>query len=738
MPLPLPDLDTRRFADLTDEARAAVPRYAPSWTDHNFSDPGITLLELTSAQTDELMYRLNRITDRDRATLLRLLGFVQTAPIAASGVAAFALNLGAAARTLPAGLRLSAQDPWGKEVDLALSESVRVGICQLAEVRVFDGYVMQDVTHQLASHQSVEALGADPDATRQPALYVGLDVAPEIGEDLHLSLAVPTSLSLRAWSGTTVAADDPTTAWEWFDGSQWQALTAADETDALRRSGRVTLPITQLIPQTVPIQGLQTRSWLRCRLVRGRHDAVPMLAGMTLHSARVLQATHATSRLQFDPTLVIPAGHAPVPGISGPIAIDTGSDGMVTALTMGAPLTTPAIGVFEAGLHGALVGCEIVGRGERRPHQVFTLHAAPVIADSVAAWIARPTAAGLVAESLTFLASLDAAGPHELVALLNPVTGAITVGDGRHGRMLRPDELVVATFARTKAEAGNLPTAAPCRIDVDPDGPNDFLLGAPAGGTANDVAVTLPWGVANGAAQEDLAQTAARAARRLSAHEQLIELLETYSAISLDEIDHATVVSTEVPERALTAADLERIVLETPGQRVARVRVFPELDADLPELRAAGTATVVVLPSLPAASPEPTGSLLRSVRATIEEHRIVGSRIVVVGPTYVEVSVRATLAVNAGSDVATTLSSVRRRINQFLHPLSGGKSGHGWPFGRDVYRADLLALIDGVQGVAHVVTLELLNESGEPTCGNFCVPPTALIRSGSHDVQEAR
>ena len=46
MPLPLPNLDTRRWADLVDEGVALVPRYGGTWTDHNVHDPGITLIEL--------------------------------------------------------------------------------------------------------------------------------------------------------------------------------------------------------------------------------------------------------------------------------------------------------------------------------------------------------------------------------------------------------------------------------------------------------------------------------------------------------------------------------------------------------------------------------------------------------------------------------------------------------------------------------------------------------------------
>jgi hypothetical protein len=73
MPLNLPNLDDRRYEDLVDEARAMIPGLAPEWTDHNPSDPGITLIELFAYLTEMLIFRLNRITDENIRTYLKLL-----------------------------------------------------------------------------------------------------------------------------------------------------------------------------------------------------------------------------------------------------------------------------------------------------------------------------------------------------------------------------------------------------------------------------------------------------------------------------------------------------------------------------------------------------------------------------------------------------------------------------------------------------------------------------------------
>ena len=56
--LPLvPYLDTLRWEDLLAEGRALIPRYAPEWTDHNASDPGIALIQLFAHLSEQLGYR---------------------------------------------------------------------------------------------------------------------------------------------------------------------------------------------------------------------------------------------------------------------------------------------------------------------------------------------------------------------------------------------------------------------------------------------------------------------------------------------------------------------------------------------------------------------------------------------------------------------------------------------------------------------------------------------------------
>lgn len=82
MPLQLPNLDDRTYNDLLEEARSLIPTYAPAWTNHNPSDPGIMLIELFAYLSEMLIYRLNRVTDANLIQFLKLLNGPDWTPTA--------------------------------------------------------------------------------------------------------------------------------------------------------------------------------------------------------------------------------------------------------------------------------------------------------------------------------------------------------------------------------------------------------------------------------------------------------------------------------------------------------------------------------------------------------------------------------------------------------------------------------------------------------------------------------
>jgi predicted phage baseplate assembly protein len=92
MPLPVPNLDDRHFQDIVDEAKKRIPHYSKDWTDHNVSDPGITLIELFAWMTDLLLYRLNKVPDLHFIRFMDMLGIRLQETVAAKARITFWLS----------------------------------------------------------------------------------------------------------------------------------------------------------------------------------------------------------------------------------------------------------------------------------------------------------------------------------------------------------------------------------------------------------------------------------------------------------------------------------------------------------------------------------------------------------------------------------------------------------------------------------------------------------------------
>src|SRR6516165_5231605 len=109
MPLPSPILDDRSYQQLRDELVRRIPVYNQEWTDHNPSDPGITLIELFAFLGENLLYRFNQIPDATKLAFLRLLQLPLRPAAAARALVTLARgDSGAASVLVPLGTQLQA------------------------------------------------------------------------------------------------------------------------------------------------------------------------------------------------------------------------------------------------------------------------------------------------------------------------------------------------------------------------------------------------------------------------------------------------------------------------------------------------------------------------------------------------------------------------------------------------------------------------------------------------------
>lgn len=218
------------------------------------------------------------------------------------------------------------------------------------------------------------------------------------------------------------------------------------------------------------------------------------------------------------------------------------------------------------------------------------------------------------------------------------------------------------------------------------------------------------------------------AARALQAHDSLVKLAERHDALSLDEVPFELIAPTEVPDRAATLLDLERVAFATPETDLRRVRAWAEIDLAQPCARAVGTVSIVVLPNTSDRRPSPTSDELAAVRGQVGVRKTLGTRVRVHAPSYTEVAVHVSIDVADGADSERVIQRVEGAVREFLDPLRGGPLGRGWPFGRDVYRTEFMALVGAVDGVELARTVRLALAGSVPeACSNLCVPAVDLV-----------
>jgi predicted phage baseplate assembly protein len=182
-------------------------------------------------------------------------------------------------------------------------------------------------------------------------------------------------------------------------------------------------------------------------------------------------------------------------------------------------------------------------------------------------------------------------------------------------------------------------------------------------------------------------------------------------------------------ERSLSALDYETLAREA-SPAVAASRVLPATSPN--GLPAAGWITVIVVPQSADPQPQPSFQLRQEVHdflALRAPATVSAAKIAVIGPTYLPVGISAIVVPSDLSQAGTIEKAALLALASFLHPLTGGPDGTGWPFGRGVFISDVAAILEGIPGVDHAEFLELrLNDA--PVGDSVVVPPDRMVVAG--------
>jgi hypothetical protein len=412
VPLPKPSLDTRSFAQLSEESIALLPEVAPLWTDHNVSNAGVTLAELLAWLCEMDLYRLDRITDEAIRGFLRLVGIV---PLPAQ-VAQTVLAIEAAAELeLPAGLQLqTAFAAQSAPVVYQSVDAVLVSAAKLARVIAGDG---ADVTAR-------NAAGDDPylpfgsEASADAALYLGFQAA----------LATPGKrVSLYAWTG------DPA------HDAQLRARLVAEYEEAEKERS-----------ETCPVTLREHPPWWQHYQVRTVWEYFAADASWK-QLADVLDHTRAltlTGSLGF----VVPADHS-----IGGIAVDGSLFGVrCRVVTPGfeCPGRIAKIAINAVHAEHAADSATTLGVSRGRAHERYAVKLAPIVQGSTRLVV---TVGAEVQSDWQEVVHWDLSGPHDRHYRLDTERNAIECGDGRRGIVAAATAKLELSYRTGGDTRGNVP-----------------------------------------------------------------------------------------------------------------------------------------------------------------------------------------------------------------------------------------------------------------------------------------
>ena len=709
MPVTSPRLDDLDYQKIEAMLKARIPVVAPEWTNHNDSDPGITLIQLFAYLSEQVGYRLNRVPEKTYVEFLKLVGIELRASVAASTLMAFFLAKPerATMASLPAGTQIKGNGTDGKplvfETDAGLDIlpaqvaaliTTRGGLTQVNAVGesgptsagvnpalwiaerfsiAWDGKTpkLKDIPTQPV------ALFARPSEATHTTLYIGLAFNPSVaagfkGQRASLNLQVDDdelpSPAISVASGEDAVAivnafgEGPVMAeYDYYRSplagaanGAWEPLPLiADETDGWTRSGTIRFDVPMQIGPIPDGEWSPVETGMDHPLigalktpVEGTPDGVPVSGWIRVRLARPVRT--ALRSLSFN---------------------------------------------MAAASNLKSVASERLGRGNGRVGQVMALGNGNVAADSLRL-VSRDDSAPQPIAAWRQVEDFDDVGPDQAVFALDAESGSILFGDGVHGRPPRASELMIAEFYRHGGgKAGEVATGQLTKASGLPSTVSGCVNVIPARG---------------GRDSETLDDAKRRAPRAFRAR-----------------------------GRAVTCEDFADQACAAPAVRIARAQVvplrrpYPEghliAGVDAPgidfEDEAPGALSVIVVPDRDQPYPMPTMGEMRAVAAHLDAVRLLTAEVYVTTPQYVRLhDLQLVVRAAPGYSLAMLREAIGDRLRARFHVLSGGPDGTGYPFGNLLHHADLVAEVFRVEGVERVEALSCLFDGTTP---DHADPPMA-------------
>ena len=685
MPLNRPILDDRSYEQLRDELVRRIPVYAPEWTDHNPSDPGIAFIEIFSFLAENLLYRFNQIPDATYLEFLRLLR-IPPRPAEASRALAIMSAKESAVAKAPNGVVCKAGD-----VAFETLTEVRVlPVTCFAVSKAAEARPLPESEEGIYFKQAYESIGLDSPDDAAPYRSEATPVEdPEVPVDFDKSVDSTLWVAVLAEDADTVEKARKDLA-EHEDAPLLLnigfvpeiRLESLEEIDAPLFEKLFRCPGEGTVRDFTPVQwtistGNFKNEEPEYRPLAVEHDTTEGLTREGVVRLRLPADLAETGDFSIDDPDKIGAGNLP------PRLDDEDLEKRIVfwlrafhlpekqSDTDDDEVDPEAIGFGKVLFVGANAAqlvqttkakAEFLGTGDGQPNQEYSLVNKNAVSGSLVLEVEETEGWRAWTETDGFHAS----GESDRHYVLDAEAGRVRFGNGLQGYAPQIGQRIrVKGYRYGGGAQGNVAAGAISKIT----------------GVAS-VKVTNPMAAYGGKDAESIESALDRIPGELRRR-----------------------------DRAVTVGDFRELALMTPGADIGRAECLPLYHPERPKTDSAGVVSVFVWPSQDPDRPDapvPDKNQLRSVCQWLDARRLVTTECYVLPPKYRKIAVAVGLKAKPGYGIDAVRHWVELVLRQYLAPLPPyGPEGEGWPLGRRVHGPELEAAALQVEGVEYLVELKV-------------------------------
>ncbi len=624
------NLNDKTYEEMIAEALLTIPLYSDEWTNYNPSDPGITILENLTAFQNLQQSDINRITPEIQKKLLKLAGF-QAEKGRCARVLLAAENLEEPLK-LPANQKFMLGDlcfETGRSLELKPYHMT--GVWGRRDDRWHDCSYLLDQEIRVPAYIFGEKPG------RGDSLWFTMDGLPGPGEEMIFSVTVADRYNRNPFmkKGNNTFAD---IKWECFTEAGFVEMKVKDYTGCFLISGevRMRLPASPAVPcMEAPDNGFV----IRATLERAEYDVRPKLTAVTGFLFEVWQKETMAACYTF---------HR-VSSVS--LLGDLLEEGYITVFCKEGKGSSykryfPAYGgegngryyrerIEEDHTHTWQFDRKAYGYGPEKvknavkvvaykeemmrqyylgtvlgyDNQTMKLPKEHIVADSFCI-IARRT--GEDGEDIYDFVRPSRYEPEDLTYYLYENEGKIVIEDA--GDFIGAD-LYIGTLSVTRGKAGNIRA-------------NNRLKGL---GLPSYIEFYNPGEGTGGAFRE-----------------------------TLEEVKERFVQDLKKPYTAVTAADYERLVMETPELCIHKVRAWMNQNRNM--------VRIAVKPGTDEEFPQLSETYKEAIERQLEDKRLLTTKIQIVPPVYTAIDVHGTIYVKRQYENSREQieQAIRRKID-YIH-----------------------------------------------------------------------